>query len=178
MVGEGAALLVKRALQAARREVDLRAALARFLELYDERLLAHTKVYEGIGTVLEQVHQRHQLAVLTNKPLRATRSILEGLGLARYFDQVFGGDGPHPRKPDPGALAAMMEAADSTPASTCMIGDSRIDLATARAAGTRIVLAGYGFGFTQEMPALEVDELVARTPADLPVAIERALRQG
>src|SRR5260221_1724110 len=95
MVGEGAALLVARAFTAAAIP-EPPDALARFLELYETRWLQHTVPYPGVPGVLEALGRRLPLAVLTNKPLRATRHILQGLDLARHFssDAVIGGDGP------------------------------------------------------------------------------------
>ncbi len=149
MVGEGARLLVNRALEMRGLVADRPGALDRFLELYDDRLLAHTRAYEGIPELLDALNEdeRVMMAVLTNKPRNATRRILDGLGLSRHFKEVLGGDGPFPRKPDPAALQHLIEAANATRETTMMVGDSRIDLQTARAAGTHVTLARYGFGF-------------------------------
>src|SRR4051812_7762201 len=99
MVGEGAALLVRRALRAAGVErTDLETALARFLELYDERLLVHTRLYEGTTEVLTELAGQATLAILTNKPQHHTDRVLEGLGIASLFRWVTGGDTPHGRK--------------------------------------------------------------------------------
>jgi len=148
MVGDGAATLVARAFEASgcERPAD---ALDRFLALYDERLLAHTRPYPGIVDVLDALASRARLAVLTNKPLRATRDILKGLDLARLFSagQVIGGDGPFPRKPDPSGLQHIQTVAAADPRSTLLVGDSIIDWRTARAASTPVCLARYGFGF-------------------------------
>jgi phosphoglycolate phosphatase len=148
MVGEGAATLVARAFRASgiERPAD---ALERYLALYDRRLLNHTRPYDGMRDVLEALGRRARLAVLTNKPIASTRRILDGLDLARYFppDAVLGGDGPFPRKPDPAALLHLVADAAAAPVSTLMVGDSVIDWRTARAAGTRVCLARYGFGF-------------------------------
>ena len=89
-----------------------------------------------------------KLAVLTNKPIGATRHILDGLDLARYFpaDRVVGGDGPFPRKPDPAGLQ-WLAAAEAVPIErTLLVGDSPIDWRTAQHAGARICVARYGFG--------------------------------
>ena len=147
MVGEGAPLLVRRALKAAGLDLDLREALPRFLELYDERLLVHTRLYDGTREALETLASRATLAILTNKPQHPTERILEGLGIAPFFRWVIGGDTPHGRKPDPGGLNHLMTLAGTATADTVMVGDSAIDLRTARAAGTRICLVRYGFGF-------------------------------
>jgi phosphoglycolate phosphatase len=169
MVGEGAAALVSRAFEAVG-VAQPPDALARYLDLYRERLLRHTRPYPGVGASLERLSGRAALAVLTNKPLDATRQILEGLGLSRYFlaDRVIGGDGPWPRKPDPGGLRHLMALTGVAPDATVLVGDSPIDWHTARAAGTHICVARYGFGFNRfESEPLGTDDLGADDPADL-----------
>jgi phosphoglycolate phosphatase len=150
MVGEGAALLVRRALKAAGRG-ERAHALERFLEIYDERLLNHTRVYDGVADVVRQTRGRARLTVLTNKPTGPTERILAGLGLRDVFDEVIGGDGPHPRKPDPAGLNALMASAETSPAKTLLVGDSPIDLETAKRAGVSCCLVSYGFGFRREL---------------------------
>ncbi len=147
MVGEGAALLVRRALAAASIDVDPGTALARFIALYDERLLAHTVPYDGMLEALDAIGQTAPMAVLTNKPSAPSERLLEGLGLRHYFQAVIGGDTPFGRKPAPGGLLHLAAAAGVTPGETLLVGDSPIDLATARSAGTHICLVRYGFGF-------------------------------
>ncbi|HET6959964.1 MAG TPA: HAD-IA family hydrolase [Vicinamibacterales bacterium] len=169
MVGDGAATLVIRALKAAgiERPPD---ALERFLAIYDERLLNHTKPYDGVPGVLDALGRNAALAVLTNKPIAATRRILDGLDLSRYFpaNAVIGGDGPFPRKPDPSALLHLAAQAIASPLDTIMVGDSAIDWRTARAAGTRVCLAGYGFGFgSLPIHELAPDERVISTFSEL-----------
>lgn len=170
MVGEGAALLVRRALSAAGLEPEAPDALDRFLAIYDGRLLDNTVPYEGTVPMLERLAARVPLAVLTNKPQRHTDRILEGLGLRRFFGGVIGGDTAFGRKPDPAALLHLAAAARVAPADTLMVGDSPIDLHTARAAGTRICLVRYGFGFRFEPRMFHGDEIFvdgAREIADL-----------
>jgi phosphoglycolate phosphatase len=120
--------------------------------------------------VLDMLSLRGPLAVLTNKPLASTRRILAGLDLGRHFagDAVVGGDGPFPRKPDPGGLEHLMTRAGVPAASTLLVGDSVIDFRTARAASTAICLARYGFGFEGfPRPELERVDRVIDAPADL-----------
>lgn len=167
MVGEGAALLVRRALTAAGLDPDSPDALPRFLELYDDRLLTHTRLYDGVRQALEALATNTPLAVLTNKPARATLTILDGLGVAHFFKWIVGGDGPLPRKPNPAALQELMKRADTAPSQTVMIGDSPIDLSTARAAGTRVCLVRYGFGFVSSAHDLGRDDLLVDRPSDL-----------
>jgi phosphoglycolate phosphatase len=148
MVGEGAATLVARVFAAAGvpKPAD---ALERFLAIYDTKLLNHTRAYEGIPDALATIAERASLAVLTNKPLIATRRILDGLNLSRFFQtgSVLGGDGPLARKPDPAALRTLCARANVLPTDTMLVGDSLIDWETAGNAGTGICLARYGFGF-------------------------------
>ena len=146
MVGEGAAVLIRRALQAAR-VTDLGGALARFLEIYDGRLLRHTRVYDGMVDVVRFARTLGRVTVLTNKPKAPSERILQGLGIAELFDQVVGGDGPLGRKPAPDALQALMRDFGATTATTVMVGDSAIDHETAIRAGVRCCLVSFGFGY-------------------------------
>jgi phosphoglycolate phosphatase len=169
MVGDGAATLVARAFAAAdvAPPVD---ALARFLDAYGRRLLAHTRPYPGIPDVLDVLAARVPLALLTNKPLAATREILSALDLARFFpaDRVLGGDGPLPRKPAADGLTHLASAAGIPLARTVLIGDSVIDWRTAHAAGTSACLVRYGFGFeTFPVEQLTSDDRLLDAPADL-----------
>jgi phosphoglycolate phosphatase len=169
MVGSGAAALVARAFEAsgAAAPVD---ALVRFLAIYRARLLEHTRPYEGIPDVLEALASKAALGLLTNKPIALTRAILDGLDLARHFsrDAVIGGDGPFPRKPDPGGLRHLTAAQGADPDSTILVGDSLVDWRTARHASTPVCLARYGFGFrTFPLAALQGDERFIERPSDL-----------
>jgi len=171
MVGEGARRLVNRALARAgapaRNPADVDRALARFLACYEDRLLRHTRPYPGVTEMLEAVRARHRLAVLTNKPLRHTRRILEGLHLLRFFDRVEGGDGALPRKPDPAGLLELVEELGSTPSETVLVGDSLVDLETARAAGVTPCLVAYGFGYPAGETASLAGVPTVPTPSDL-----------
>lgn len=173
MVGEGAAILVRRSL-AAGGVTDTPAALPRFLDIYNQRLLNHTRVYPGIPDAVRAARRHARLAVLTNKPGRPTERILTGLQLRSLFDEVVGGDGPWPRKPDPASLLALMERADATPAGTLLVGDSIIDHETAQRAAVRCCLASWGFGYeTIPTQRLTGDEWIAREPSALLDVIER-----
>jgi phosphoglycolate phosphatase len=169
MVGDGAAMLVARAF--AEHQIPVPPdALERFVELYRDRLLVHTRPYPGVREVLQILSEGRRLAVLTNKPLRATRDILRGLDLARYFsdEAIVGGDGPFPRKPDPAGLQYIQTEAQVTSAETLLVGDSPIDWRTAKAASTPVCIARYGFGFaafTGEM--LGANELTIDAPMEL-----------
>ena len=150
MVGEGAATLVARVFAGAGIEKPA-DALDRFLAIYDTRLLNYTRPYAGMLEAIAALSARASLAVLTNKPLDATRRILDGLKLSGFFDAdaVLGGDGPLPRKPDPAGLQQLCARVNVAPADAVMVGDSLVDWQAARNAGTQACLARYGFGFLE-----------------------------
>lgn len=165
MVGEGAAVLVRRALAAAGLDPDSPGALERFLTHYDERLLVHTAPYEGTREALEALRTMCPLAVLTNKPTRPTTRILEGLALAEFFEWTLGGDTAHGRKPDPAGLRWLMQQAGAAPSGTMLVGDSPVDRETAVRAGAAVCLVRYGFGFL--FPDGCGDALVVDDPSEL-----------
>lgn len=146
MVGEGAAVLVRRALVAAG-VTDAGAAVKRFLAIYDTRLLRHTRVYAGMDDVVRFAKTLGRVAVLTNKPLAPSERILEGLGIREHFDFVIGGDGPLPRKPDPSSLRALIQESGASAETSMLVGDSVIDHETAFRAGVRCCIVSFGFGF-------------------------------
>jgi phosphoglycolate phosphatase len=168
MVGEGAGVLVRRALSAAKLRAVPEGALPRFLELYRERELDHTRAYPGVAAALDHLAAAGvAMSVLTNKPEAPTLAILDGLGLRRHFRDVVGGDSAFGRKPDPAGLRHLMGGAGATPESTVLVGDSRVDFDTARAAGTKICLARYGFGFRFGPEDFRGDESFLDVPGDL-----------
>jgi phosphoglycolate phosphatase len=176
MIGEGARVLVERALAAAGVPDD-EAALTRFLEIYDTRLLNHTYAYPGIREAVRAARQGARVAVLTNKPLRPSERILSALALRDLFDEVVGGDGPHARKPDPTSLLAMMRSAGATGEDTLLVGDSPIDHETARRAAARCCLVSYGFGYRPVAPErFGGNDWVVADTAALTVAIESFTR--
>ena len=173
MVGEGASVLVRRALAAAELS-DNPAALSRFLEIYDQRLLLTTRLYPGIHEVVEGARGFARVAVLTNKPRRHTERLLEGLGMRALFDDVVGGDGPYPRKPAPDGLQALIAAAGADEHRTLMVGDSLVDYETARAAGGACCLVTWGFGFARiPTGTVAAGQLVASDAATLRSCIEQ-----
>jgi len=167
MVGEGAAVLVRRALAAAQL-TDPGNALKRFLEIYDTRLLRHTHLYDGVTDALRVAGTIGRVALLTNKPLAPSLRILDGLRIRRLFSDVVGGDGPLPRKPDPASLNALMLQAGADAKTTLMVGDSPIDHETAERAGVRCCLVSFGYSpdpFPRDR--LRGDEWLARTADEL-----------
>lgn len=175
MVGEGARVLVERALAAAGLNRHEPEAFARFLETYSRRLLEHTRLYDGISDVIDAVGERASLAVLTNKPVEPSRRILDALGVSQRFHWVIGGDEQFPRKPDPAALHHLMREAKVTPTATLFVGDSMIDVETAHRAGVRICVVMHGFGRSRGNLRLSDGDLRAENSAELRVVIDQWL---
>jgi phosphoglycolate phosphatase len=172
LVGEGAAVLVRRALERAGLDPDTPNALERFLLHYDARLLDTTRPYPGMVSALNALAATRRLAVLTNKPERATIRILRGLDLDALFTDVIGGDSALGRKPDPAGLRELAARAGTSAAHTILVGDSPVDLATARRAGARICLARYGFGYRFDGHAFQGDERFIDEPAEVVAVID------
>lgn len=144
MVGEGAPMLVRRALAAACAHPPLEEALSRFMQIYDRRLMDHTVPYDGIHETLGVLMRHGPLAVLTNKPLGPSIGILEALRLRGFFSRVVGGDSEFGRKPDPAGLLSLQALAPGD--QLVMIGDSPADGKVAEAAHVPFVFARFGFG--------------------------------
>jgi phosphoglycolate phosphatase len=177
MVGEGAAKLIARAFAAAGVGVTP-DALDRFLELYAERLDVYTRPYDGVPEMLDALAGMAALAVLTNKPTPHSEALLTALGLRGYFARVVGGDGPYPRKPNPDSLLSLAARFDAAVGDTLLVGDSVFDLRTARAAGTPLVLARYGFGFADIPPGeRRAEDVIVDKPADVVRVVRDRSRQ-
>ncbi len=182
-VGNGAPLLMRRSLALASNilpgEVNedlFSKAYAFFLQYYREHKLDFTYAYEGVLEALKALHEIHDapggrsrtMAVLTNKPVRPARGICEGLGLAGYFIHIYGGDSFPQKKPDPFGLRSLMDETGATPDQTVMIGDSRVDVETARNAGAWALGCTFGFGpqnLMQTPPDVLVDSAAEWTRA-------------
>jgi phosphoglycolate phosphatase len=171
LVGEGAAVLVRRALERAGLDPGMPGALEQFLQHYDRRLLDNTRPYPGMVEAMTVLRARYRFAVLTNKPEHHTVQILKGLEMDWLFSDVIGGDSPHGRKPDPAGLLELTARAGASPSETLLVGDSPVDLATARGAGTHICLARYGFGYRFDGSSFRGDEHFIDGPEELPAII-------
>jgi phosphoglycolate phosphatase len=160
-VGNGAPMLMRRSVALAANvapdEVDeeqFAKAYQFFLQYYREHKLDFTYAYVGVLEALKALHELHDsagglrrtMAVLTNKPVRPARGICEGLGLADYFLHIYGGDSFSLKKPDPLGLRSLMEETGAAPGETVMIGDSKVDVQTARNAGAWALGCAFGFG--------------------------------
>jgi phosphoglycolate phosphatase len=162
-VGDGARALIERALGPARREL-WNHGLQTFLGYYRQHLLDRTGFYPGMLELLADLAAaRISASVLTNKPEDLSRRILAGLGALDAFGGLVGGDTLPVRKPDPGGVACLVERAGVARERTLMVGDSLVDVATARAAG--VAFCGVGWGFDPERLAAEPVALAASAAA-------------
>src|SRR5215469_16179352 len=134
-IGHGAPRLVARALGNGATEEECERALKFFLAHYDEHKMDSTCTYPGVAEALEELREL-PMAVLTNKPVRVSNRILEGLGLAKYFRAVYGGNSFETKKPDPLGAKKILNELSASPAEAMIIGDSEVDVQTARNAGT------------------------------------------
>ena len=142
-VGRGGRELMRRALGGTASDAEVDEALECFREFYAGHLLDHTRPYPGVEEALARLEGR-PLAVLTNKSLRFTQPILEGLGLARWFARICGEDCFPRKKPDPMGLESLLREFGVSPREAMMVGDSAIDMETARNAGTWACGVTYG----------------------------------
>lgn len=173
MVGDGVPALVGRALAASGGGgVAVKDALRHFLSFYEANAARLSRCYSGVRETLGRLRRSgYRTAICTNKPQRATLTVLEGLGLAALFDGVAGGDRFATRKPDPGHLLSLVRELGGRVESTAMIGDSENDAAAARAAGVPIVLMRYGYARTD--PELLAPDALLDDFAELPRALAR-----
>jgi phosphoglycolate phosphatase len=165
MVGEGAKVLVRRALADWHGE-PAKEILDRYLSYYAEVCLDTTVPYPGIEEMLAELATDYRMAVLSNKGERLSIEILEGLDLAWRFKAVLGGDSLPTRKPNPAGLNALADRFDLPVERLMLIGDSRIDAETARNAGCAFALVEWGFPSTPGAGGLEAD-LKASSPEEL-----------
>jgi phosphoglycolate phosphatase len=172
-IGDGAQMLVRRALFGAEgphegSEEDerlLAAAMQFFLTYYRAHKLDFTFVYDGVLEALAVLQPlpsggQRKMAVLTNKPVGPARAICEALGLSNFLFEVYGGDSFSLKKPDPLGLNTLIDEANVKPIETLMIGDSVVDVLTARNAGAWSLGCSYGLAphsLDETQPDLLVD---------------------
>lgn len=146
-VGNGAKVLLERALQhAGGGSSHLEQGLALFFEHYEREFTARSRLYPGVSATLSQLAGRGlRLAVCTNKPSRFVRPLLAHFGIERHFAAVIGGDDLPVKKPDPAPLQHLARALASSSDDCLVVGDSRTDVAAARAAGMAVAAVRYGY---------------------------------
>jgi phosphoglycolate phosphatase len=166
-IGDGAPMLVRRALGDPTDEHFLNEALQFFLTYYREHKLDTTTVYTGVAEALEAIKDGRTMAVLSNKPVNPSRAIVEALGLGGFFQQVYGGNSFPTKKPDPMGALALLREFDVDAGEAMIIGDSSNDVLTGRNCGMWTCGCTYGFSpqtLTQAPPDVLVDH-----PSELPL---------
>jgi phosphoglycolate phosphatase len=167
-VGDGAPMLVRRALGDPEDESFFKQALEFFLSYYREHKLDHTTVYSGIPEALNQIQSNgsgRRMAVLSNKPVNPSRAIVESLGLADFFVRIYGGNSFETKKPDPLGVKTLLQETKTTPEKAMIIGDSSIDVLTGRNAG--IATCGVTYGFAPHTLCEAPPDVVVQTPQEL-----------
>ena len=169
-IGDGARKLMERALREScgrePAEPDVDRSVEVFLDAYGGHLLDSTGFYPGVERALERLGET-PLAIVTNKPERMSRRILEGLGWAGRFRAIIGGDTTPRRKPDPYPLELALEACGVPSREAMMVGDSPVDVAAGRAAGTLTCAVAGGYRSREELEAA-VPDLIIESVAELP----------
>lgn len=125
---------------------------------YAEHMMDHSRLYDGARKMLEHFKDRHQV-VLTNKPNPFSRDMMHALGVGDFFEEIIAGDSEYAKKPDPAAVFAMMKRFSAASAETLFIGDSRVDIETARNAGIRIAVLTHGFSGKSELQSAAPDKI-------------------
>ena len=177
-VGDGAPMLIRRALGDPTDEVFFKQALEFFLSYYHEHKLDHTTVYAGIPEALRQIQSdgvsqkganrkdaTRKMAVLSNKPVRPSRAIVEALGLAEFFIHVYGGNSFETKKPDPLGVRTLLKETGTAPEYALIVGDSSIDVLTGRNAG--IATCGVTYGFAPHTLCEVQPDVVVESPSEL-----------
>lgn len=147
-VGSGAPVLIKRTFPDAS-DADLARLLRYFLDYYREHMLDATVLYPGVKEALDRLHEAHvPMAVLTNKPVRFSMKLIEGLGLEMHFFRVYGGNSFEEKKPHPRGIDLLVAESGAARERTVMVGDSAVDIRTARNAN--VTACGVSWGFQPE----------------------------
>lgn len=162
-VGNGAPMLVRQALGPDATDDEVEKGLSFFLQYYREHMLDHTALYPGVRRAVDRLHAAGvPLAILTNKPVRFSIGIIEGLRLGDHFFRIYGGNSFEQKKPDPVGIDALLGERPVPRSRTVMIGDSSVDVLTARNAG--VVACGVNWGFQPESfatapPDFRIDDM-------------------
>lgn len=142
-IGDGATMLIRRAMGEGLSESAVQQALEIFLGYYQEHLLDHTTLYPGVEKTLKDLCSV-KLAVLTNKPLQPSQAILQGLRILDRFSLIYGGDSFRYKKPHPIGLEQILRETSTPPERALMVGDSYIDIQTGQNASVATCGVTYG----------------------------------
>ncbi|MDD5697360.1 MAG: HAD-IA family hydrolase [Victivallaceae bacterium] len=144
-IGNGARKLIERSLRG--EKIDIDDALPRMKQFYLEHLTDATELYPGVAEGLRTLTASGwKLAVITNKPDESAKLLLNRLDAARYFDEIMGGGGGYPLKPEPEALLHFAAKWRADVTRSWMVGDHYTDMEAGTRAGMKRCWASYGFG--------------------------------
>ncbi len=173
-VGNGAPVLIRKALGPEYADEEVQSALEYFLAYYREHMLDNTVLYPGVREALDQFRSAGlTMAVLTNKPVRFSQGIVDGLGLGAHFRRVYGGNSFEQKKPHPVGIETLMSEAGAAREETLMVGDSSVDVQTARNA--RVTACGVTWGFQPDTFAAWPPDFLVNTAGEL---ADRVLGHG
>lgn len=165
-VGNGAPMLIRRALGERFSEEEVQRGLEYFYTFYRAHMLDHTALYPGVAESLDRLSADGvKMAILTNKPVRFSQDIVQGLGIADHFLRVYGGNSFATKKPDPEGVNTLLAEAGVARENALMVGDSAVDVRTARNAG--IAVCGVTYGFQPESLAAEPPDILVDCMSDL-----------
>jgi phosphoglycolate phosphatase len=160
-IGDGATMLIRRAMGEGLGESEVQRALEVFLTHYRGHLLDNTTLYPGVAEALHDLRLL-KLAVLTNKPLKPTQAILEGLQIHNRFAVVYGGNSFEQKKPNPVGVKQILSDTGAARERTLMVGDSYIDIQTGRNASVATCGVTYGLAadtLQEPKPDFLIDDL-------------------
>jgi phosphoglycolate phosphatase len=146
-IGNGALMLIRRALDTKATEDNVQEGLQMFLSYYRAHMLDTSGLYPGVREALDRLRDC-KLAVLTNKPVHFSCAMLDGLGIYRHFVSVYGGNSFDHKKPDPVGIYQILSDTKGQREKTWMIGDSAVDVLTGRNAG--VLTCGVTYGYATE----------------------------
>lgn len=169
MVGEGARLLVERALGPGFSPKQIDENLKKYLGYYDEVCLDATRAYPGVEAMLGELGRRYPLALLSNKGEAFSRKILEALSLTGFFREILGGDSLPSRKPDPAGLYLLAGRLGVPVERLLLVGDTWVDAETAHNAGCGFALVEWGFPRPEKLEGVVAD-LRVKTAEELAAA--------
>jgi phosphoglycolate phosphatase len=159
-IGNGALMLIRRALGPKATEANVQVGLQMFLSYYRAHMLDSTRLYNGVRETLDRLTDCAKLAVLTNKPVHFSCAMLDGLGIYKHFVSVYGGNSFDHKKPDPVGVFQILSDTNGHRERTWMIGDSAVDVLTGRNASVRTCGVTYGYAtetFRQAPPDFLID---------------------
>lgn len=146
MIGDGAHMLLTRAFAARDATFD-EAEFRAYLADYTANSAVETRLFPGVFDTLTQMTDAGwRIAVCTNKPAEAAKSVLSALDVMPFLAAIGGGDSFPTRKPDAGHLLGTLLAAGGTAQAAIMVGDHANDVRAANAAGVPCIFAGWGYG--------------------------------